>query len=167
MQLFKSLATFVTVCVCSALATNPTVSLPQLFYLGSGTSTVSSAGVLEIDGPLGLRVSESFTGGTITDSKGRPLAKIISGETIENGIVDSNNEFHVDARSTWLFSDGKYGFVTLQGIGPLGGNFWAKVAVETGSTTYAYLNTMFIVANITQISVGLHLDFFSFTAPPS
>ncbi|KAG8895767.1 hypothetical protein FRB99_000356 [Tulasnella sp. 403] len=166
MQLLKSLA-LVTVFLTSALANNPAPGIPKLYYVGSGQLTSASPNPVQINSPLGLRISNPFSGGFVNDKNGHRIGKALGGYGVENGRVDTNSLIHIDTRSTWVLADGNYAFVTFQGLGPLGQTGWFQFGVETGSSAYSYLNKMYILGNNTITGQTLKFDLYSPIAPPS
>ncbi|KAG8905188.1 hypothetical protein FRB99_000553 [Tulasnella sp. 403] len=93
------------------------------------------------------------------------MAEFVNGTGTENGILDPNGFVHTDVRSTWVFADGDPAFVTFQGLGALATNGWFKFAVETGSTTFGYLNNLFIVGNDTIKDGTISWDLWSSSDP--
>ncbi|KAG8905498.1 hypothetical protein FRB99_008843 [Tulasnella sp. 403] len=161
MQLYRSL-TFLAVFLGNVLALGH--GIPDFYYVGSGNFTLAGA-FLTIKGPLGNRLSDHFSAGTIIDHRGRRIAEFVNGTGVDNGSIDLNGQLHVDLRSTWILADGEPAYMTFQGIGPLGQVGWYHFAVESGSTEFGYLSKIFIFGNNTVASGSVLLDFWSPSDP--
>jgi len=55
--------------------------------------------------------------GPLVDNKGKEFGTVLTGHGSENGIIDRNGIFNLDARLTFKFDDGDYAYVTVIGKG--------------------------------------------------
>ncbi|KAG8955467.1 hypothetical protein FRC04_008818 [Tulasnella sp. 424] len=158
---------FATLLVLSSIAPSAFAGFgsphaPHSYFVMSAVVDITSP--VQIPNPLGIRVSNTWTGGNFTAYKGNVFATVLRGAG-ENGFVDSAGFFHLDARMTLklINENNTYVYLQFSGIGQFGAvdNFYLRV--ETNSTKYNFLNQIFIWGNATIPGAYLLGDMFSTT----
>ncbi|KAK0716094.1 hypothetical protein B0H67DRAFT_256927 [Lasiosphaeris hirsuta] len=145
----------------AATTTSKHPKAPGLTYLYTVNITGGEAAPVGL-GPRGYRLVVPIVGGNFSGPKLKGTVVPIGGDW---ALIDANGTVTADVRQTFKTDDGAYIQVTETGSTQPDGTAFVRLAYETGSEKYYWLNTIVAIGIIKLTGNTLSIDTWQMSAP--